>query len=75
MTWLETDNAGRLVVAERVAKDRIISLTDPEARHGRKSKKSLVNGYKLHLLGDIVSGLIANITVTRGNTHGWRVMG
>ncbi len=70
---LETDTAGRLVVAERVAKDRIISLTDPEARHGRKSKNSLFNGYKLHLLGDVVSGIIASVTVTRGNEHDGKV--
>jgi hypothetical protein len=66
---LETDAAGRLVVAKRVAKDRIISLTDPQARHGRKSKSGTFNGFKLHLLGDVVSGLIASLTVTRGNAH------
>lgn len=66
---LEADDKGRLVVAEKVAKDRLISLTDPQARHGRKSKKSLFNGYKTHLLGDLVSGLITAVTVTVGNAH------
>jgi hypothetical protein len=66
---LETDSAGRLVVAKRVAKDRIISLTDPQARHGRKSKSGTFNGFKLHLLGDVVTGLITALTVTRGNAH------
>ena len=66
---LETDTAGRLVVAERVAKNRIISLTDPQARHGRKSRKHPFNGYKVHLLGDVVSGLITAVTVTTASTH------
>lgn len=66
---LEADDKGRLTVAEKVAKDRLISLTDPQARHGRKSKKSLFNGYKIHLLGDVISGLITAVTVTVGNAH------
>jgi hypothetical protein len=66
---LETDQQGRLVIAEKVARDRLISLTDPQARHGRKSAKSLFNGFKLHLLGDLVSGLILSVTVTRGSEH------
>ena len=66
---LETDETGRLVVARRVAKDRIVSLTDPHARHGRKSKSQTFNGFKLHLVGDLVSGLIASIAVTGGNQH------
>ncbi len=48
---------------------RLISLTDPEARHGRKSRSRLFNGYKLSVLGDVVSGLIAAVTVAPGNTH------
>ncbi len=70
---LETDKQGRLQVAKRVARNRLISLTDPQARHGRKSRTGTFNGFKLHLLGDIVSGLIASIAVTRGNEHDSRV--
>jgi hypothetical protein len=66
---LEVDAQGRLVIAKRVAKDRIISLTDPSARHGRKSKSHTFDGFKLHVLGDVVSGLIASVTVTHGNQH------
>jgi hypothetical protein len=66
---LETDETGRLVVAKRVVKDRIVSLTEPQARHGRKSKSQTFNGFKLHLVGDLVSGLIASIAVTGGNQH------
>ncbi len=66
---METDSQGRLVVAKRVAKNRIISLTDPQARHGRKSRSKKFNGFKIHVLGDAVSGLITALTVTAGNIH------
>jgi len=66
---LETDADGRLAIAERVAADRLVSITDPEARHGRKSKSQTFNGFKVHLLGDIVSGFILSVAVTKGNVH------
>jgi hypothetical protein len=66
---LENDEQGRLVIAKKVARDRIISLTDPAARHGRKSKSKPFNGFKFHVLGDMVSGLIAAVTVTAANQH------
>jgi hypothetical protein len=66
---LEADEQGRLVPARRVARDRLISMTDPQARHGRKSNKRLFNGFKLNVIGDLVSGLIAAVTVTAGNQH------
>lgn len=66
---LEADAQGRLVLARHVARDRLVSMTDPQARHGRKSKKRLFNGFKINVLGDLVSGLIASVTVTKGNQH------
>lgn len=66
---LETDDKGRLVIAERVAADRLVSITDPEARHGRKSKSQTFNGFKIHLLGDVMSGLVLSVAVTKGNEH------
>lgn len=66
---LDSDEQGRLVIAKRVARDRLISLTDPSARHGRKSQRGTFNGFKLHVLGDIVSGLIAAVTVSAANKH------
>lgn len=66
---LETSADGRLVIAQRVARDRVISITDPQARHGRKSKSQTFNGFKVNLLGDIVSGLIVAVSVTAGNGH------
>lgn len=66
---LEAGQDGQLVVAKRVAADRLISLTDPQARHGRKTKSQTFDGFKIHLLGDAVSGLILSLTVTSGNVH------
>ena len=65
----ETDEEGRLVVAQRVARNRLVSVTDPEARHGRKSKSQTFNGFKIHVLGDVVSGLLSSLSVTAGNVH------
>src|SRR6185437_8484459 len=36
-------------IKDEVAKGRIISISDPEMRHGRKSKTKLFNGYKRHI--------------------------
>jgi hypothetical protein len=70
---LETDGKGRLVVARRVATDRIVSITDPEARSSRKSKSQAYKGFKVHLLGDLISGLIASVSVTPANVGDGRV--
>ena len=66
---LEADDQGRLTVARRVVEGRLVSRTDPEARHARKSRKKTFNGFKLHVLGDAVSGLIASVCVTPANIH------
>ncbi len=66
---LEPDDAGRLVVARKVAANRLVSLTDPQARHGRKSKSQTFEGFKVHVLGDVVSGLLLSLSVTSGNVH------
>lgn len=65
----EVDGTERWVMAHKVAPERIASLTDPEARHGRKSSSQTYTGFKAHVLGDCVSGLIASLTVTKGNQH------
>ncbi len=69
---LETDEKGRLVVAHRVARDRLVSITDPQARSSRKSKSQVYKGFKVHVLGDLLSGLIASVSVTPANVgDGW----
>lgn len=54
-------------VAEGVAKDRQVSIEDPEMRHGRKTKSKLFNGYKRHIGADVDTGLILACSLTPAN--------
>jgi hypothetical protein len=54
-------------IAHRVAKDRVISTVDPEARHGRKSRNRQFDGFKTHLSIDPDSELIDEVVVTAAN--------
>ena len=54
-------------IARRVAKDRIISTVDPDARHGHKTSACGFDGYKGHVAVDPDSELITATTVTAGN--------
>jgi hypothetical protein len=55
-------------IARKVAKDRIISVVDTEARHGHKSNDRRFDGYKTHLSIDPDSELIDEVAVTAANT-------
>ncbi len=50
-----------------VAKDRRISVEDAEMRHGRKSRSTLIDGYKRHVLRDLDSGIVPAVGVTPAN--------
>jgi transposase len=50
-----------------VSKDRMPSATDPEMRHGRKSKRSRFDGHKAALAVDTETGLITEADVIAGN--------
>jgi len=54
-------------IARRVAKDRIISTVDPQARHGHKSRNRTFDGYKTHLAADPDDELITAVAVTAAN--------
>jgi Transposase DDE domain/Transposase domain (DUF772) len=58
---------GVLRIARRVAKDRVISTVDPDARHGHKSAAHGFDGYKGHIGIDPDSEIITATTVTAGN--------
>ena len=48
--------------------DRQISLSDPDMRHGRKSKTQAFAGYKRHIMMDgDVRGLVVGVEVLAGN--------
>ncbi len=55
-------------IARRVAKDRIISAVDPQARHGHKTSARGFDGYKGHVAIDPDAELITATAVTAGNT-------
>jgi hypothetical protein len=50
-----------------VAKDRRISVEDPDMRHGRKSRSVLFDGYKRHVLTDLDTGLVPAVGITAAN--------
>nr|WP_239656937.1 transposase [Mycobacterium riyadhense] len=55
-------------IARRVARDRLISTVDVEARHGHKSRARTFDGYKSHLSVDPDEELITNVAITAANT-------
>jgi hypothetical protein len=65
---LEPGFAGVFRIARRVAKDRVISTVDPDARHGHKTVSRGFDGYKGHAAVDPDSEIITAATVTPGNT-------
>lgn len=54
-------------IVRGVARDRVISTVDPEARHGHKSQNRRFDGYKSHVSVDPDSELIAGATATAAN--------
>lgn len=52
---------------EGVARDRMVSVHDPEMRHGRKSKAKRFDGHKAQVVADTDSQLITAVGVMPGN--------
>ena len=55
-------------IVRGVARDRVISTVDTEARHGHKTQNRRFDGYKAHLAVDPDSELIDDVVVTPANT-------
>lgn len=66
---VEAGEDGVFRIARRVARDRVISTVDPDARHGHKSRNRRFDGYKAHLSVDPDSEIIDEVVVTPANTH------
>jgi len=64
---LEKTEDGRFRIAKRVAKDRVISTVDPEARHGHKTAARGFDGYKGHVAIDPDTEIITAAEATAGN--------
>lgn len=52
-------------IREGVAEERVISVGDPEMRHGRKSRSRVINGYKRHIV--IANRIILGTAVEPAN--------
>jgi len=61
------EKEGQITLKQGVAKDRVISVEDPEMRHGHKTSKGKFNGHKAQVMMDEESEMVTNIDVTSGN--------
>jgi hypothetical protein len=62
-----TDTGSGPRIADGVARDRIVSHSDPEMRHGRKSASRRFDGHKLDVIVDENSELVLGVDVRGGN--------
>jgi len=53
----------------RVAKDRVLSVVDPQMRVGHKSKRQAWAGYKVHIAEEPNTELITEVGVRRANEY------
>jgi hypothetical protein len=64
----DVDSCGATPTLRRgVAKDRRISVEDPDMRHGRKSRSVRFDGYKRHIARDLDTDLIPAVGITAAN--------
>lgn len=70
-----TDEEGDPQIGRGTASGRIISITDPEMRHGRKSASRCFNGFKTSVSTEVSSELILDITdVSASGSDGAHLM-
>jgi len=67
---VEDDNGqAKPQIRRGVAKDRVISTVDTDARHGHRSRADRYDGYKLHVSADVDSDLICAAEATLATAH------
>jgi hypothetical protein len=64
---VEEGDDGVFRIARKVARDRVVSTVDTQARHGHKSRNRRFDGYKAHLSVDPDSELIDEVAGTAAN--------
>lgn len=64
---IEISPEGKITLRNGVAKDRTISIEDPDMRHGHKTSSGKFNGHKAQIVADEASEIITNVAVTPGN--------
>ena len=63
----DADADAEVSLKEGVSKDRMVSVHDPEMRHGHKSKRKRFDGHKAAVVVDTDSQLITAVDVLPGN--------
>jgi IS5 family transposase len=61
------ERPGSWRIARRVAKDRVVSTVDPQARHARKTSAAKRDGYKAHIAAEPETGLVTECALTAAN--------
>ena len=65
---IERDPDGTVRLKQGVAKDRVVSVVDPEMRHGHKTASKRADGYKAHVMtGGEGHRLVTAVEVTPAN--------
>lgn len=62
------ERPGSWRIARKVAKDRVISTVDPQARHTRKTSAHKRDGYKGHIAAEPQTGLVTQCALTAATT-------
>jgi len=66
---VEKDENGMYIMSRGTAKDRVISVNDPEMRHGHKSSSKIQDGYKAEIItGGEKGELVLGVKVDAANT-------
>lgn len=65
----DPEDGGGPSIKRGTTPDRIVSASDPEMRHGRKSSSKTFNGYKAAVAVDVAEGVILATDVISANAH------
>jgi len=61
------DDDGEPEIRQGVARDRVVSHSDPQMRHGRKSASRRFDGHKLDVTTDEATELVLDVDIRAGN--------
>src|SRR5262245_28101994 len=65
----DPDDGGGPGIRQGTARDRVVSTTDPEMRHGHKSASKGFQGYKASVVVDTADGVVLATGVIAANEH------
>jgi len=66
---VERQPDGTFRMVRGTAPGRVVSATDPEARHGHKSSSKTITGFKTHVMGTVTSQFVTAIDITSADVH------